>query len=58
MKQLWVGLKGIDVGTATLRAQNGESVSSSKEKGEVLVAHYRKLGTPKTDTKFDKEFEQ
>ena len=45
MKQMWVGIKGIlgqqageaDTGLATLRAQNGKLVSSSKAKREVLV---------------------
>ena len=32
-----------DAGRATLRAQNGKMVSSSKGKREVLVEHYRKL---------------
>ena len=50
---MWIGIKGIlgkqageaDTGIATLRAQNGKMVSSSKEKRGVLVEHYRKLGT-------------
>ena len=54
MKQMWAGIKGImgqqagekDTGIATLRAQNGKMVNSSKGKSEVLVQHYRKLGTP------------
>ena len=48
MKQMWLGIKGIignragkiDNGIATLRAQNGKMVSSSKGKREVLVEHY------------------
>ena len=66
MKQLWVGIKGImgkqagkmDKGIATLRAQNRKMVSSSKGKRDVLVEHYRKLGTPKPNTEFDTEFEK
>ena len=66
MKQMWVGIKGIlgkqageaDTGIATLRAQNGIMVSSSKGKREVLVEHYRKLGTPTTNETFDAEFEK
>ena len=50
---MWVGIKGImgnqagkmDKGIATLRAQNGKMVSSSKGKREVPVEHYRKLGS-------------
>ena len=45
MKQMWLGINGIlgkrageaDTGIATLRAQNGKIVSSSKGKREVLV---------------------
>ena len=47
----------MDKGIATLRAQNGKMVSSSKGKREVLVEHYRKLGTPKPNTEFDTEFD-
>ena len=53
---MWAGMKGItgqqageaDTGIiATLRAQNGKMVSSSKGKREeALVEHYRNLGTP------------
>ena len=65
MKPLWLGIKGIignragkiDNGIATLRAQNGIMVST-KGKREVLVEHYRKLGTPKANAKFDAEFEK
>ena len=47
MKQMWFGIKGIagnragkiDNGRATLRAQNGKMVSSSKGKREVLVEY-------------------
>ena len=54
MKQMWVGIKGIlgqqageaDTGIATLRAQNGKMIGCSKGRREVLVEHYRKLGTP------------
>ena len=61
MKQMWVGIKGIlgkqageaDAGIATLRVQNGKMISSSKGKREVLVEHYRKLGTPTTNENFD-----
>ena len=44
----------------TLRAQNGKMVttSSSKGKREVLVEHYRKLGTPTANETFDAEFEK
>ena len=63
---MWIGIKGImgnqagkiDKAIATLRAQNGKMVGSSKGKREVLVEHYRKLGTPKPNTKFDTEFEK
>ena len=66
MNQMWVGIKRIlgkqageaDTGIATLRAQNGIMVSSSKGKREVLVEHYRKLGTPTTNETFDAEFEK
>ena len=47
-----------DTGIATLRAQNGEMVSSSKGKREALVEHYRKLETPTTNKTFDAEFEE
>ena len=33
-------------------------VSSSKGRREVLVEHYRKLGTPKPDARFGAEFEK
>ena len=57
MKQMWVGIKRIlgqqageaDTGIATLRAQTGRMVSSSKFKGnreDVLVEHCRKLRMP------------
>ena len=46
----------MDKGIATLRAQNGKMVISSKGKREGLVEHCRKLGTPKPNTKFDPEF--
>ena len=52
----WAGK--IDNGIATLRAQKGKMVSSSKGKREVLVEHYSKLGTPKANAKFDAEFEK
>ena len=63
---MWLGIKGIignragkiESGIATLRAQNGKTVSSSKGKREVLVEHYSKLGTPKPKVKFDAEFEK
>ena len=48
----------MDKGIATLRAQNGKMVSSSKGKRDVLVEHYRKLGTPKPSTKFGTELEK
>ena len=48
----------MDKGIATLRAQNGKMVSSSKGKREVLVEHYRKLGAPNPTTKLDTEFEK
>ena len=65
---MWVGIKGIiskragktDKGIATLRAKNGNKmVSSSREKREALaVEHYRKLGTPKANNRFDTEFKK
>ena len=65
---MWVGIKLIlgqqageaDTGIATLRAQNGKMVinSSSKGKREVLVEHYRKLGTPTDNEAFDAEFQK
>ena len=63
---MWVGIKGIlgrqageaDTGIAALRGQNGEMVSSSKGKREVLVEHYRKLGTPTANETFGAEFEK
>ena len=66
MKQMWVGIKGIlekwagesDTGVATLKAQNGKMVRSSKRKREVLAEHHRKLGTPTTNKTFDAEFEK
>ena len=48
----------LDNGIETLRAQNDKMVSSSKGKREVLVEHYRKLGTPKPNAKSDTEFEK
>ena len=62
---MWVGVKGtmgnqagkMDKGIATLRAQNGKMVSS-KGKRDLQVEHYRKLGTPKPNTKYDTEFEK
>ena len=56
-----VGIKGVlgnqagqaDTEIATLQAQNGKMVSSSKGKNEVLVEHYRRVGTPKTNKTFD-----
>ena len=55
---MWVGIRGIiskragktDKGIATLRANNGKIVSSSRGKREVLEEHHRKLGTPKLTT--------
>ena len=63
---MWVGIRGIiskragktDKGIATLRANNGKIVSSSRGKREVLEEHHRKLGTPKTNNRFDTEFEK
>ena len=66
MKQMWVGIKGViskragntDKGISTLIAKNGNKiVSRSRGKGEVLVEHYRKLGTPKRNNRFDTELE-
>ena len=61
IKQMWVGINGRlsktagedDTGISTLSAQNGKMVSSSKGKREVLVGHYRKLGTPTANGTFD-----
>ena len=58
---MWVGIKGIlgkqageaGTGAATLRAQKGNVVRSLKGKREMLVEHYRKLGTPTTNKTFD-----
>ena len=47
-----------DTGIATLRAQNGKMVSSSKGKREVRVEHDRKLGAPAANETFDAEFEK
>ena len=65
MKQMWVGIQGIvgkkrggDTEITTLRSAEGKMVSSSKGKREVLVEHYRKLGTPTTNDNFDSEFEK
>ena len=66
MKQMWVGIRGIpgqqageaDTGIATLRAQDGKKVSSSRGKREVLVEHYRKLRTPTANETLDAEFEK
>ena len=66
MKQMWVRIKGIlgqqageaDTGIATIRAQNGKTVSSLKGEREVLVEHYRKLGTSTANETFDAEFEK
>ena len=44
-----------DKGIATLRPKNGKMVSSSRGEREVLVEHYRKLGT---NNRFDMEFEK
>ena len=62
---MWVGIKGIiskregktDKSIATLGAKNGKMVSSSRGEREVLLEHYRKLGTPQTNNRFDMEFE-
>ena len=62
---MWLGIKGIlgqqagqaDAGIATLRAQTGKMVSSSKGEREVLVEHSRNLGTPTANEMFDVEFE-
>lgn len=53
MNQMWVGIKRnmrnqagrIDKGIATLGAQNGQIISSSKGERGQLVKHYRELGT-------------
>ena len=66
MKQMWVGIKGIlgkqageaGTGAATLRAQKGNVVRSLKGKREMLVEHYRKLGTPAANETLDAEFEK
>lgn len=42
-------------GISTLRATNGEMVRSSKEEREWLIKPYRKLGTTKTNNRFDME---
>ena len=63
---MWVGKKGIlgqqageaDTGIATLRAQNGKMVSSLKGEREVLVEHYRTLGTPTANETFDAAFKK
>ena len=63
---MWVGINGIlgqqageaHTGIATLRTQNGKMFSSSKGKREVLVEHYRNLGTPAANETFDAEFEK
>ena len=47
-----------DTGIATLRAQKGNVVRSLKGKRELLVEHYRKLGTPTTNETLDAEFEK
>ena len=60
---MWVGTKGIlgqqageaDTGIALLRTR---MVSGSKEKREVLIEHYRKLGTPTASETFDAELEK
>lgn len=46
----------IDSGIATMRAQKGKMVGSSKGEKEVLVEHCRELGTLKTNRKFDTAF--
>ena len=66
MKQMWVGIKGIiskragktDEEISTLRAKNGKKVSSSRGESDVLVKHYRKIGTPKINNRLDTEFEK
>ena len=66
MKQMWVGTKGLlgqqadeaDTVIATIRAQNGKMVRSSKGKSEVIVEHYPKLGTPTANATFDTEFDK
>ena len=45
-------------GVATLRAQNGKLVASLKGKREVLVKHYRKLGTSTANDTLGAEFEK
>ena len=64
MKQIWVGIEEVpgkqageaDTGIATLRVHSGKMVSSSKGKREVLLEHYRTLGTANTNETFDAEF--
>ena len=53
-QQVGEAVKGI----ATLKAQNGKNVDSSKGKREALVEHYRKLGTPTANETFDAEFDK
>ena len=64
---MWIGMKEIlgkqarrqeDTGMATLRAQNGKMVTSSKGRRQALLEHCRKLGTPRTNKYFDAEFEK
>ena len=45
-----------DTGVATLRAHIGIVVSSLKGKRDLLLEHYRKLGTPTTNESFDEQF--
>ena len=45
-------------GIATLRAQNGNVVMSSKGKRELPVEHSGKLGTPTINKTVDAEFEK
>lgn len=66
MKQVWVGIQETmrnhagktDDEIAVMRAQNGQMARGSKGKREVLVGHNRMLGTPRTSTELDTDFEK
>ena len=63
MKQMWVGILGeqageAETGIAAFIAQNNKMASSSKGKREVLVEHYRKVGTPAANETLDAEFKK
>lgn len=62
---MWIGIQALlgkqageaDTGQSTLRESKGRIVNSSRGKGEILVEHYRKVGTPTANAWLNAEFE-